>query len=193
MDQINLEKRKKRLIKNKESARKSRNRKKHYQEFLENKVKMLSQEASNLRDQIYKKSEEIEMSSQTEFDMKTRLDTVLEKLMNSCNQRKSHINFIIDEVIDVMIPSHAKLLIMACEKPDIQVPELSEDQFNYIKQLQPDIVREQAKLKEVVTELRNVKGDLDSVLDWAAKLPQHLKSFLNPEKIVEILNSENYN
>ena len=193
MDQINLEKRQKRLIRNKESAKKSRNRKKHYQEFLENKVKMLSQEASNLRDQIYKKSEEIEMNSQSEFDMKTRLDTVLEKLMNSCNQRKSHINFIIDEVIDVMIPSHAKLLIMACEKQDIQVPELSEDQVNYIKQLQPDIVREQGKLKEVVTELRNIKGDLDSVLDWAAKLPQHLKSFLNPEKIVEILNSENYN
>ena len=193
MDQVNLDKRQKRLIRNKESARKSRNRKKHYQEFLENKVKMLCQEASNLRNQIYKKSEEIEMNSKTEFDLKTRLDTVLDKLMSSCNQRKSHINFIIDEVIGVMIPSHAKLLIMACEKPDIQVPELTEEQINYIKQLQPDIVREQEKLKEVVTELRNIKGDLDGVLDWAAKLPQHLKSFLSPEKIGEIFNTESYN
>ena len=73
MDQVNLDKRQKRLIRNKESARKSRNRKKHYQEFLENKVKMLCHEASNLRNQIYKKSEEIEMNSKTEFDLKTRL------------------------------------------------------------------------------------------------------------------------
>jgi chromosome segregation ATPase len=193
MDQVNLEKRQKRLIRNKESARKSRNRKKHYQEFLENKVKMLCQEASNLRNQIYKKSEDIEMSSQSEYDMKTRLDTVLEKLMSSCNQRKEHIKFIIEEVIDVMIPSHAKLLIMACEKPDIRVPELSDEQIRNIKELQPDIVREQMKLKEVVTELKNIKGELDSVLDWAGQLPQHLKSFLPPEKIGEILNAEPFN
>lgn len=193
MEQTNLEKRQKRLQRNKESARKSRNRKKHYQEFLENKVKMLCQEANNLRNQIYIKSEDIEMTSPTELEMKSHLDSYLGKLMTSCSQRKEHIKFIIEEVIEVMIPSHAKLLMVACEKPDIQVPELTNEQLKCIQDLQPVIVQEHGKLKEVVTELRNIRNGLDSILDWAGVLPQYLKSFLPAEKIAELLNSETFN
>lgn len=193
MEQTNLEKRQKRLLRNKESARKSRNRKKHYQEFLENKVKMLCQEANNLRNQIFIKSEDIQMTSPVSFEIKTQLDSFSSKLLASCNQRKEHIKFIIDEVIDVMIPSHAKLLMMACEKTNIQVPELTGEQLKCIQDLQPVIVQEHAKLKEVVTELRNIRDGLGNILDWASLLPQHLKTFLPAEKISELLNSDTFN
>lgn len=193
MDVLNNEKRQKRLARNKESARKSRNRKKHYQEFLENKVKMLTQEANSLRQQLYTKTEDLEMTPSQELDIKSKIDTISEKLLSACNQRKEHIRFIIEEVIDVMIPSHAKLLILACQNPNIECPELSNEQLNYIKELQPVIVQEQCKLKEVVTELRKVRNEFDGMLDWASELPQELMKFLSMDKVTELLNSENPN
>ena len=172
MDPLFEEKRQKRLARNKESAKKSRNRKKHYQEFLENKVKTLIHEANLLRQQLLKKEEIIDMESGNGIAVKSKIDSISEKISSACNQRKEHLRFIIEEVVEVMIPSHAKLLMVACENPNINVPELSNEQLTYIKDLQPVIVQEQTKLNEVVTELKKVRHELDGMLDWASDLPQ---------------------
>lgn len=189
MEPSNDEKRQKRLQRNKESARKSRNRKKHYQEFLENKVKNLCQEASTLRQQLYIKSEKIELSENT-IEVKKTINKVSEKLASVCNQRKNHIKFIIDEVVEVMIPSHAKLLMVACQNTNVHAPELANHQLKYIRDLQPVIVQEQNKLKEVVNELKKVREELENMLDWASELPEQLLKFLSSDKITELLNSD---
>ena len=190
MDDSYNDKRQRRLARNKESARKSRNRKKHYQEFLENKVKMLCQEANSLRQQLYIKSEELDLTSANGYDIKSKIDTISEKLVSTCNQRKEHIKFIVEEVIDVMIPSHAKFLMLACQKTHIEAPELRNEQITYIQELEPVIMQEQNKLNEVVTELRAVRSELEGMLDWASELPQQLMEFLSMDKITELLNSE---
>lgn len=184
----NAEKRQKRLIRNKESAKKSRNRKKHYQDFLEKKVKNLCQEANLLRQQLSVKSETF--TSMPNNDIKSKIDSISEKLSTACTQRKEHIQFIIEEVVEVMIPSHAKLLMLACQNPDIHAPELSDPQLNYIRELQPDILKEQNKLKEVVNELNKVREEINGMLDWASDLPKQLQSFLSTDKISEILENE---
>ena len=190
MDLTNNDKRQKRLARNKESAKKSRNRKKHYQEFLENKVKTLSQEANLLRQQLFLKSEKLELSSPKEADVKKNIDVISEKLTSACDQRKAHVKFIIDEVVSVMIPSHAKLLMMACQNPNINVPEFSNEQLTLIRDLQPVIIQEQNKLKEVVNELKKVREDLENMLEWAGELPQQLLNFLSMDKLTELLKSE---
>ena len=190
MDLTNNDKRQKRLARNKESAKKSRNRKKHYQEFLENKVKTLSQEANLLRQQLFLKSEKLELSSPKEADVKKNIDFISEKLTSACDQRKAHVKFIIDEVVSVMIPSHAKLLMMACQNPNINVPEFSNEQLTLIRDLQPVIIQEQNKLKEVVNELKKVREDLENMLEWAGELPQQLLNFLSMDKLTELLKSE---
>lgn len=190
MDLTNNDKRQKRLARNKESAKKSRNRKKHYQEFLENKVKTLSQEANLLRQQLFLKSEKLELSSPEEADVKKNIDVISEKLTSACDQRKAHVKFIIDEVVSVMIPSHAKLLMMACQNPNINVPEFSNEQLTLIRDLQPVIIQEQNKLKEVVNELKKVREDLENMLEWAGELPQQLLNFLSMDKLTELLKSE---
>lgn len=190
MEPTNIEKRQKRLARNKESARKSRNRKKHYQEFLENKVKVLAQEANALRNQLYQKSEELVLSSAPNKELRSKIDTISEKLFSTCSQRKEHIKFIIEEVIDVMIPSHAKFLILACQSTDVAVPELTAEQIHSIKELQPVIIQEQKKLNEVVTELRSVRNELEGILDWASDLPQQLTKLLTIDKTAELLGGD---
>ena len=191
MDPDSIDKRQKRLARNKESARKSRNRKKHYQEFLEKKVKNLVQEANSLRQQLSVKSESVSLNSDKEGNIKSKLEVIAEKLSSACAQRKEHIQFIIDEVVEVMIPSHAKLLMLACQDPNINAPELLPQQLNYIRELQPVIMQEKCKLKEVVTELNTVREEIDGILDWASQLPIQLQIFLSPDKIAELLNPEN--
>ena len=191
MDPVSNDKRQKRLARNKESAKKSRNRKKHYQEFLEKKVKNLVQEATSLRQQLSIKSESLSLSSDKEVNIKSKLELISEKLSSACAQRKEHIEFIIDEVVQVMIPSHAKLLMLACQDPNINAPELSPQQLNCIRELQPALMQEKNKLNEVVTELNHVREEIDAMLDWASELPIQLQIFLSPDKITELLNAEN--
>ncbi|CAG9314309.1 unnamed protein product [Blepharisma stoltei] len=193
--QNTVEKRQRRLAKNKESARKSRKRKKHYIDFLEKKVNALSQEADRLRQQLYKKpnihgnNHELRNALIHGENIKDTIESIQEKLSQSCSQRKEHIQFLVDEVLDVMIPNHAKLLLVMCQNPDIEVPELTPEQISSIKQLQPDLAQEQAKLKEVVGELKQVKEEMSELLDWGGKIPQEMCEYLTNEQVAEILLS----
>lgn len=191
---ITLEKRQRRLAKNKESARKSRKRKKHYIDFLEKKVNALTQEADRLRQQIYKKpnpgtSNDLRDALLQGVNIKDTIETIQEKLVQSCEQRKEHIQFLVEEVLDVMIPTHAKLLLVSCQNPDVEVPELTPEQINSVKELQSVLAQEQARLKEVVGDLKDVKEELNELLEWGGRLPNELSQFLTNEQVAEILLS----
>lgn len=170
MDTVNPpEKRQRRLLKNRESAKKSRKRKKSYLNFLEKRISALSNEASELRQQVYKK-ETMESNLNLRFALYQglKLDDTLKslktKISSSCKQRQEHIAFLVDEVLDVMIPQHAKLLLLTCQNPDMEVPELNPNQLKVVKEIHPILKHESTKLLKIVNELKKAKEDINEIL-----------------------------
>jgi len=185
------DKRHRRLAKNREAAKKSRNRKKHYLEFLEKKVAALSETACSLRQQMLKKPKKESLRDAVigGEDLESSVSKFQEKLEQTCFQRKDQIEFLVDEVVRVMIPSHAKLLLKSVKETEVEVPELSPQQLATIKELQPVLAQEQSRLQEIVDELSSTKQDILELLDWGACIPKELRKFMTPQQTAEILMS----
>ena len=193
------QKRNKRLERNRESARKSRKRKKYYVNYLETKLQTLAREAEHLRQtlkerrmqdpNLVSREQLLRQALVTQTGIEEAVDSVKQKYSVGHQYRKENIEGIISETLDIHVPNFTKIIIASLHEPTVNFPELTAEQLEVMINEKPRVIQENCRISECLEHIHEVKQKLVGLSEWASKFPEKLTEFLSIEEVAQVMLS----
>ncbi len=191
------QKRSKRLERNRESARKSRKRKKYYVNYLETKLQTLAREAEHLRQtlkerrmqdpNLVSREQLLRQALITQTGIEEAVDSVKQKYSVGHLYRKENIEGIINEALDIHVPNFTKIIIASLHEPKLNFPELTTEQIEVMLNEKPRVIQENNRISDCLEHIQEVKQKLVGLSEWASKFPEKLSEFLSLEEVTQVM------
>jgi hypothetical protein len=191
------QKRSKRLERNRESARKSRKRKKYYVNYLETKLQTLAREAEHLRQtlkerrmqdpNLVSREQLLRQALITQTGIEEAVDSVKQKYSVGHLYRKENIEGIINEALDIHVPNFTKIIIASLHEPKLNFPELTTEQIEVMLNEKPRVIQENNRISDGLEHIQEVKQKLVGLSEWASKFPEKLSEFLSLEEVTQVM------